>query len=246
MNNSWTTMWKNLNLILVLSDQDSDLGWHCLPSTRKSLFSKESIAKSWLKVGTVSQFMIRIDGAIFLVTFSPDEALESWQYSNTKITTRYSLECDKILSEPTHMFLSRCWQISRQWMLVRFCILKLEKPVEHKVQQILTNNLFQSEKSSKEELPRFKTRFLKGLQGSFKEWVVLRVRIASRRDESDVVQTYVLHKWRQKTDCKNEMCKSGKNIVLYIVSRKVAYYNLPTGKWLTLIKYMLRWRKHAG
>ena len=51
--------------------------------------------------------------------------------------------------------------------------------------------------------------------------------------------------YARKIECKNEMCKNGKNIVFYILPGKIAYYNLPRGKWSTLIKYMLRWRKRA-
>ena len=45
--------------------------------------------------------------------------------------------------------------------------------------------------------------------------------------------------------CRNGMCRDSRDVVRTTLCLLVAYYNLPRGKWSTLIKYMLRWRKRA-
>ena len=59
--------------------------------------------------------------------------------------------------------------------------------------------------------------------------------------------------WCPYTCCKTRRereergtCKDGKNVMPNEYTRKVAYYNLPRGKWSHLIIFTLRWRKRAG
>ena len=42
-----------------------------------------------------------------------------------------------------------------------------------------------------------------------------------------------------------KMCWDMRDVERKRLTKKIAYYNLPRGKWSTLIKYMLRWRKWA-
>jgi hypothetical protein len=46
--------------------------------------------------------------------------------------------------------------------------------------------------------------------------------------------------------CTFVMCKDKTDVGPSEPTRKIAYYNLPRGKWSLLIKYTLRWRKRAG
>ncbi len=53
-------------------------------------------------------------------------------------------------------------------------------------------------------------------------------------------------KRRCQSKRRSRMCKDKADVVLLTFNRIFAYYNLPRGKWSTLINILLRWRKCAG